>query len=44
MIEPTTLGGGKTLFPTDAQARRFELISAQTASTGVQVCRYRPLR
>jgi dihydrofolate reductase len=43
MIEPITLGGGKTLFPTDGQARKFELVSAQTAATGVQVCRYRPL-
>ena len=44
MIEPITLGGGKTLFPTDGEARNFELISAQTAATGVQVCRYRPTR
>jgi dihydrofolate reductase len=42
-IEPITLGGGKTLFPTDGQARKLELISAQTTSTGVQVCRYRPV-
>jgi dihydrofolate reductase len=42
MIEPITLGGGKALFPTDGEARTFELISAQTAATGVQVCRYRP--
>jgi dihydrofolate reductase len=42
MIEPITLGGGKTLFPDDGQARAFELVSATTASTGVQVCRYRP--
>ena len=42
MIEPITLGGGKTLFPNDAEARRYELTSAQTAATGVQVCRYRP--
>ena len=42
MIEPITLGGGKTLFPSDGEARKFELISAQTANTGVQVCRYRP--
>lgn len=42
MIEPITLGGGKTLFPTDGQARRFELVSATTSATGVQVCRYRP--
>jgi dihydrofolate reductase len=44
MIEPITLGGGKTLFPADGQARRFELTSAKTAATGVQVCRYRPVR
>ena len=42
MIEPVTLGGGKTLFPPDGQARRFELASAVTAATGVQVCRYLP--
>ena len=42
MIEPITLGGGKTLFPNDGEARKFELISAETAKTGVQVCRYRP--
>lgn len=44
MIEPITLGGGKTLFPTDGEARKFELISAETAKTGVQICRYRPRR
>ena len=44
VIEPVTLGGGKkTLFPTDGEARRFDLISAQTAATSVQVCRYRPV-
>ena len=43
MIEPITLGGGKTLFPTDGEARTFELTSAATAKTGVQVCRYRPV-
>ena len=42
MIEPITLGGGKTLFAADGEARRFELISATTTSTDVQVCRYRP--
>jgi dihydrofolate reductase len=42
MIEPITLGGGKALFPTDGEARPFELVSATTAATGVQVCRYRP--
>ncbi len=41
MIEPITLGGGKTLFPNDGEARKFELISAKTAATGVQVCHYR---
>ncbi len=44
MIEPITLGGGKTLFPTDGEARNLELLSARTAATGVQVCRYRPTR
>jgi dihydrofolate reductase len=44
MIEPITLGGGKTLFPSDGEARKLELIFAQTAKTGVQICRYRPQR
>lgn len=44
MMEPVTLGGGKTLFPVDGEMRKFELISATTAATGVQVCRYRPSR
>ena len=43
-IEPITLGGGKTLFPTDGEARKFALRSAQTTKTGVQVCRYQPAR
>jgi dihydrofolate reductase len=42
MIEPVTLGGGKTLFPTDGELRTFELTSVLTSATGVQVCRYRP--
>ena len=42
MIEPITLGGGKTLFPDDGEAREFALMSATTSRTGVQVCRYRP--
>ena len=42
MIEPITLGGGKRLFADDGEARGFELVSATTAKTGVQVCRYRP--
>jgi dihydrofolate reductase len=43
-VEPLILGGGKTLFPADGNARRFELLSATTAATGVQICRYRPAR
>jgi dihydrofolate reductase len=41
-IEPITLGGGKTLFPADNEARKFQLLSAVTTGTGVQVCRYQP--
>jgi len=41
MIEPIVLGGGKRMFPDDGEARRFELTSATTAGTGVQICRYR---
>jgi dihydrofolate reductase len=44
MIEPIVLGGGKSIFPTDGVARRFELVSATTAGTGVQVCRYQRAR
>lgn len=40
MIEPIVLGGGKGIFPSDGEARRFELASATTTATGVQVCRY----
>jgi dihydrofolate reductase len=40
MIEPIVLGGGKTIFPADGAARRFELVSAVTTGTGVQICRY----
>jgi dihydrofolate reductase len=43
MIEPIILGGGKTLFPNDSEVQKFELISAEKAATGVQVCRYRPV-
>ena len=44
MIEPIVLGGGKGIFPSDGVARRFELVSAVTAGTGVQICRYRRSR
>jgi dihydrofolate reductase len=43
MIEPITLGGGKRLFADDGEARPLELVSAATAATGVQVCRYQPV-
>lgn len=42
MIEPVSLGGGKRLFPDDGSARVFELVSTTLASTGVQICKYRP--
>jgi dihydrofolate reductase len=42
MIEPISLGGGKTLFPNDGETQRFELLSAETSGTGVQICQYRP--
>jgi len=44
MIEPMTIGGGTTLFPTDGEARAFKLISATTTGAGVHVCRYQPAR
>jgi dihydrofolate reductase len=42
MIEPVVLGGGKRLFPDDGVLRGLELVSSTTASTGVQICKYRP--
>ncbi len=44
MIEPIVLGGGKTIFPADGEARPFELISSAQAKTGVQVSRYQRAR
>jgi dihydrofolate reductase len=44
LIEPILLGGGKRIFPEDAQARRLELVSATPAKTGVLMCTYRPVR
>jgi hypothetical protein len=41
MLEPILLGGGKRLFPEDGRARRLELVSTSTSSTGVVICRYR---
>lgn len=43
-IEPIVLGGGKTIFPDNGEDLTFELVSAKTASTGVQVCRYQRAR
>jgi len=40
MIEPVVLGGGKRVFPENGEALSFRLVSATTAGTGVQVCRY----
>ncbi len=43
MIEPVLLGGGKSIFPDDGVLRPLELVSIATASTGVNVCTYRPV-
>ncbi|MGH7856226.1 MAG: dihydrofolate reductase family protein [Candidatus Binatia bacterium] len=43
-IEPVVLGGGKTIFPNNGEALPFKLVSAATAKTGVQVCRYERAR
>lgn len=42
MIEPITLGGGKSVFPDDGVARNFALRSVTQAATGVLLCRYVP--
>jgi dihydrofolate reductase len=44
MIEPIVLGGGNSTFPTDGAAPPFELVSATTTGTGVQICRYQRAR
>jgi len=44
MIEPILLGGGKSIFPTDGEARKLELVSVEQATTGVLVCAYRRVR
>jgi dihydrofolate reductase len=41
LIEPVVLGGGKRLFPEDGALRDFEFVSATTAKTGVQICKYK---
>ena len=42
MVEPILLGGGKTIFPNDGQARPLDLVSVTQATTGVLICAYRP--
>jgi integrase len=42
MVEPILLGGGKTIFPSDGQARPLDLVSVTQAKTGVLICAYRP--
>jgi dihydrofolate reductase len=44
MIQPILLGGGKTIFPENRQARPLELVSVTPAKTGVLICHYRPVR
>ena len=44
MLEPILLGGGKSIFPTDGQARPLELVSVSEAKTGVLICTYRRVR
>lgn len=44
VVEPIVLGGGKTIFADDGEARPFELVSTQTANTGVLVNRYQRAR
>ena len=41
MIEPVLLGGGKSIYPRNGQARRLDLVSVKQAKTGVLVCTYR---
>ena len=41
MLEPILLGGGKSIFPSDGQARPVELVSVVPAGTGVVICTYR---
>jgi len=42
MLEPILLGGGKSIFPTDGEARPLELADVTKAGTGVLICTYRP--
>ncbi len=44
MVEPVLLGGGKSIYPGDGVARRFQLASLTQTGTGVTVCRYERVR
>jgi dihydrofolate reductase len=44
MLEPILLGGGKSIFPADGEARPLELLSVTQAKTGVLICAYRPAK
>jgi len=44
VVEPIVLGGGKTIFGQDGEARPFDLVSTQRTSTGVLVNQYRRAR
>jgi len=41
LIEPILLGGGKSIYPSDGQARTLRLESVTQADTGVLICTYR---
>jgi dihydrofolate reductase len=43
-VVPLIIGSGKKLFPSLTELLPFELVSAVTASTGAQVCRYARVR
>jgi dihydrofolate reductase len=44
LLEPILLGGGKSIFPDDGEARPLELVSVTQAGTGVLLATYRPAR
>ncbi|MEH3053224.1 MAG: dihydrofolate reductase family protein [Patulibacter minatonensis] len=44
LLEPILLGGGKGIWPTAGSARPLELVSADTAGTGVVMLHYRRVR
>jgi dihydrofolate reductase len=44
MVEPILLGGGKSPYPADGNARPLELVDVKQANTGVLICHYRPAR